>query len=647
MVSRAINVTWSWYVTACVATGLGTAVWGAINWGTVCFDNFYFFAYGTLVWHAACLLIVGFFFVLNFLRGLCLKNGNYNSYSATAGVSVPALLYVALIVSCISYAAPFLADGKSRLIVSLLFAAVAVISVVPLSWLVSFFPRILKTTGKRLVVSLCLVPLLFFYVYIFFKDVPGYLDEKPTVVVVVIDALRSDHLGVYGYEKDTSPNIDAFAGSGTVFTKAISPAPWTSPAVASLFTSTLPSTHTVKYIRSALPSEAVTLAEILEDEGYTTVCVSGNPNVSKSLVQGFDYYYGVTTLFGLEPVISSYFGERLVPVYRGVVLLTGLSPERSPEDADIATAVAIEKAAKYGRRPLFLYVHYMDPHSPYSAPEPWDEYFGPPTVYGKLPISPARTIAEKMKNRYYVPPLTGAHIKEFIRSYDCEIRFCDEYVAELLDWVGRNRQGRCLTVITADHGEQFFDHPGYLHHGGSVYKELLEVPLLLYCSDVETVPYVDAQVGLIDVLPTILDWRAIARRPEETSFVSGKSLLPLATGERIGNHGFIVSENSRDLPPSYREIGVSGDDHFEHKSIQNERYKLIVDYQWGVEELFDIRYDRSEQENILNEYPDVAAGLRYKLRSIIDEAATESLDTREEDISSEYMKRLETLGYVR
>ena len=399
-------------------------------------------------------------------------------------------------------------------------------------------------------------------------------EPRPDVVVYLIDALRPDHLGAYGYRRGTSPNLDAFAAGALLFENAIANSAWTRGAIASLFTGLYPRSHGVLGRDDALPPDTVTLAGLLRDAGYTTVAVATNGNVSPP--------------FGFDVGFDSW--EQL-PEQR---------TEAIHQYSDIATARALEwlaaneaAAAARGdtqRDPFFLYVHTTDPHEPYTPPSPFRERFVQPSDHGLF-----RPLQERVDPALAADPmLTREQINlDFIDLYDAEIAFNDAQFGILMQRLKElGVYDGALIVMLADHGEAFLEH-GKWGHGTSLYAEQINIPLLVKLPQGRGARVV-ALSQQVDVLPTILGVAGV----EIPSQVQGRSLLPAITrGEEV--HETVVAELEMD--------GRSMD------ALRTPELKIIrylpALYHGSKIELFDAVADPSEQLDLSLLRPVVAGYL--------------------------------------
>jgi arylsulfatase A-like enzyme len=305
-------------------------------------------------------------------------------------------------------------------------------------------------------------------------------DQAPDIVLVVIDTLRADHLGVYGYERATSPAIDALAAEGLWFSRAYAHSGWTLPSFSSLLTGTLPHQHRMgraesdTKVFSQLPRDQVTLAERLSDQGYACAAIVNNTFLAPQfgLNQGFDPYD-----------------------YQG----SGVPAHRSAEDTvDIAL-----KWLERTQEPAFLLVHIMEPHLPL---DPSDEVRGTFASTSDLPIPVpyvANPTSEGWKDGSIPPP--GADVRQALLDlYDEEILSSDRAVGRLVTTLkDQGRWDNLALIVTADHGEEYFDHGGF-EHGHSLFGELTRVPLVMAGGALLRQGQVDDVVQHIDLAPTLL-----------------------------------------------------------------------------------------------------------------------------------------------
>lgn len=282
--------------------------------------------------------------------------------------------------------------------------------------------------------------------------------KRPSVVMIMLDTLRADHLGVYGYERATSPHIDAFAKDSVLFRYAVTAAPWTPTSVASMFTGLYASSHGMvppnsrdeaKKNSTKLSSSLTTMPEIFKANGYSTYAISPNP--------------WITATFGFEQGFDTFKFHN-----------------RARADKITDEAIAALKKLQGGTEPFFLYAHYLDPHDPYD----------PPGDYRKMFEGP-------LKNQNVAHEVLGA-----MNRYDGEIAFLDNHLGRLFAFLKEaGLYDNAVILLVGDHGEQFMEH-GHRGHGFKVHNEEVHVPLMFHMGTAPRV--VDFTVSTVDILPTIL-----------------------------------------------------------------------------------------------------------------------------------------------
>ncbi|MCC7294088.1 MAG: sulfatase [Phycisphaerales bacterium] len=310
---------------------------------------------------------------------------------------------------------------------------------------------------------------------LFFPDV-SRLDQRdkprPDILLVTFDTLRADHCSLYGYARATTPNLARLAGDGVTFDLAYSPMATTAPAHASIMTGLYPLGHGVLRNGFVLPEGAVTLAEALKKEGYTTAAfVSSFVLYHKfGLAQGFDLYDDdFSKTEGTQPQAEAWEG----------VDVPGRKVDRRA-DAVTDRAIAWLNEVRPARRvPIFVWVHYMDPHEPYAPPASFGDPFG---------------IASAAKGS----------LEEAVARYDTEIAFMDREFGRLLKaFDGKTLREGSWVIAAADHGESFMEH-GWRGHGTQVYEESVRVPLVMrWTGRLPRGLKIESPVGLHDLAPTV------------------------------------------------------------------------------------------------------------------------------------------------
>lgn len=387
----------------------------------------------------------------------------------------------------------------------------------------------------------------------------------PLVVVYLVDTLRADHTTPYGYARDTTPELAAFARDAVLFESAIAHASWTKPSVASLLTSLLPGRHRAVQLRDKLDTGLVTLAEMLQAKGYATGAAIANSVIYSDgthFDQGFDFFAG---LHGADDRPS-----KLV-------------------DADGVVDAALAWIDRRPGLPNLVYVHTMDPHVPYAPPEPFDRLFEPPPAPGRSANDP----------RYdYKEP---ADRERLIAQYDGAIAYGDrEFGRFVRELKRRGLYDRALVVFLADHGEEFQDHGGWLH-GRTVFDELIRVPLLVkFPAQRDAGVRVAQQVQLVDVLPTVL--RNEGLPVPESPIVAGHPLQDVVRG-------------GAPEPPAVAEISHRG---FVAHGMRTRGDKYVRRFSPDDDELyFDLASDPKELTSRLEENRDRVRFLRAGVEAVM------------------------------
>jgi len=311
----------------------------------------------------------------------------------------------------------------------------------------------------------------------------------PDLVLVTIDTLRADHLGAYGYERATSPNLDKLASKGVLFTRASAPSSWTKPSIASLFTSREPGEHGAVAFERHLAPGLTTLAEQLSAAGYRTLGVSGNfvhVNEATGLARGFDTWLTVSRRAAPD---SS--GETWKAGGQDVML--------RPPDADELNAEVWKALPDTRETPLFLYVHYMDPHADYAPPDRFR------AAFVRDDDAPARASSQRIVDlaagRAVASP---AERRWLVDLYDAEIAAVDAAVGELVSGLAARGYGDdTIFAFVSDHGEALGERGWF--HALDLHAESLSVPLILVAgrSASQGIRRDDA-VDLLDVPTTLL-----------------------------------------------------------------------------------------------------------------------------------------------
>ena len=429
---------------------------------------------------------------------------------------------------------------------------------------------------------------------------------RPDVFLITIDALRADHLVLYGYVRQTSPYLDALAREAVVVRGAISQAPYTKASMASLFTGLFPSSHkaytisrsfdeTMKgSVSGSLPQTDVldpalwTMASAFESAGYQTIGLNTNPFLLKEFgfAKGFHDYEFVTA------------------------------------EHDLATAEQVVSRAldrldhRATGRPVFMWMHLMEPHSPYTPPARLRVLFPPRTPPRLAPQDVLPVWIEQQSS-------LDANFYESL--YDAEIRSADEALGALFDGLRtRGVWDRLVLVITADHGEEFLDHGGF-EHNRTLYDEMVHVPLIVKAPGL-TSGVRDVETEAVDLAPTLA--RAAGTTPP--AGLAGVDIWPELRGESAGDPWAFAE----------RPGGIY--------MLRTREWKFISNLE-AHHELYHLTADPHELKNVAPFELERTREMRNQLAGVLARAYEAGRNVRGQlaPISPRVLNRLKALGYVR
>jgi arylsulfatase A-like enzyme len=455
-----------------------------------------------------------------------------------------------------------------------------------------------SSCGRAVLLGLALVSLC-----VGFLGCGGGAGNRRNVVLIVPDTVRADHLGLYGYGRPTSPELDRWAESGAVFDHAFATSPWTLPSFASIYTGQLPSRHSAGLVMPdsnsgrafvRLDPTVPTLAEILAQEGYATGAVINNPflHAEFGVARGFETYDYV-------PGNNEQIRRADVMVNRALGWLDGRDG-----------------------RPFFLLVHLFDPHMNYDPPISVRGRFTK-GYEGKLAY-PVADLEGIRKGRI---PLDAADREFIIGAYDEELLFVDIQLGRLLEGIrSRGLLDDTVVVLVSDHGEEFFDHGGF-EHGHTVYQELLHVPMVVWGPDVRAGRIADP-VSIADLYPTILDALELPRDSE----IAAESLWKRVQGGE---------------PPTPRSLVAEGNLYGpEHKALLRWPHKVIVNTVTQKRWLYDLAQDPSEKQDLAGPQAAVMVRLLSELQQTVRTATRQRIQKHEAEIPAETREQLRALGYL-
>jgi arylsulfatase A-like enzyme len=438
--------------------------------------------------------------------------------------------------------------------------------------------------------------------------------------------MRGDYLGTYGFKGNVTPHIDSFANKSAVFDFAIAPAPWTLPSIASMFTGLNVRSHGItffsyidpkyRYGRGDLPENATTVAELFQQAGYRTAAFSANTLIAKSLgfAQGFDDFKDTVNY-------KSYTASSIFE--------------------DVTSWLS-----KNGHNNFFMYLHYMDVHGPYRFKRSdFNSLYNDKLLGEAKPLSRYRSLK---RNQYMrVRPwmsLKQRHSSKTLKAgYVAGIKNFDRKFGKLINWLeNEGYLQNSLIILTADHGEGFFEH-GFLGHGNSMHKEVTQVPLIVFNpKNTQSGTRLKNPYSLLDIKASLVSMYGLSNQ------LPGHQLDRL---EGVDFTPFLHGEES--VESSHRGIFSSG--HMTHPacfSFTTKKSKAIIRCpQFPTYEIkdahYDLEFDSTERDNLYSqnspEQLEFAAEAFTRFSKLPAPQSTKDSNGKE---NSDLIKKLKSLGYL-
>ncbi len=445
---------------------------------------------------------------------------------------------------------------------------------------------------------------------------------SPNIILITVDALRADHVGACGkLDWIQTPSMDMLARNGSLSCNTYPQQPQSNPAFASIFTSTYPQVHGVRvHMVDRLPDSFDTLAESLSARGYTTGAIlpwtALDPAFS-GFHQGFQVYeaFVLNAPETLQNPITTSIGALYRRVTDQVALGSAIEAvlgirKQVEEDidgrADVTAAAAINWLNVNGpRSPFFLWVHFFDPHYPWTAPEPWDQLYKDPNYDGHY--DGTMSFVHEMRAGVFDPD--AVDVEHLRQLYASEVTYADHYIGQVLGHAGElGLLNNTIVVLTSDHGESLGERPGpwpdgdYWLHGDDLYSPGIQVPLIIFdprhpastAAGEEAGRQLAPPLQHIDIMPTILQ---LVGAPVPAS-AQGRSIVPLLNGANDG-------------PP--RSAFTTLADDRASSVVAADGWKLIMNWRTGVREMYFLPTDPHEQVNLVDSSPARAAALTAQL----------------------------------
>ncbi len=446
---------------------------------------------------------------------------------------------------------------------------------------------------------------------------------QPNILFIMVDTLRADHVGCYGYGRPTTPNLDHLATEGVRLEQMMSVSSWTMPAVGTMFTGLYPSQHNLTGTKHRMAEGITTLAAVLGQAGYRTVGFTTNPVVHSQFgfAQGFAVYDDYTVMLSGD---LGLFGDPDPAI--------AVPPQKIEAGNGTVTSPLVNRFAETflekqtdASAPFFLFLLYFDPHADYVPPPPYDTMFNPGYA--------GPEVGSGIYRRGPSHPYSPEERQQIVSLYDGEIRNTDEHIGRLLALLDRlGLRDNTVVLIVADHGEEFWDHGGMLH-GHSLREELVHVPCILRDPGVLPAGTVfPHQASLLDVMPTLLDLAGVPI-PEQCL---GRSLLP----------------NLREAPAPWTErlafLEGTPDSRTNLEAARLPTRKLVHDPLADTWEAFDLATDPQEKSPLRSPPLPLLPPLREwsgAMKAARDRQGSDAAVPLE--LNQTHLRQLRSLGYLR
>lgn len=432
--------------------------------------------------------------------------------------------------------------------------------------------------------------------------------KKQNIVIIVVDTLRQDRVGCYGYRRNTTPNIDRLAQEGILFRNAVSSAPWTSPSIGTLLTSQHPCVLGISDKFEPIDSRFPLISQMLKKYGYATYGIVSHTLVSANLGfgRGFDKY-DETSIRGHGGISSPRVTNKAISFLRDFSVQEGFN------------------------RPFFLFLHYFDPHYHYVLHKRYNYY---PSYSGKIKNG---NILELLRMR---DSISSDDIKYLLALYDSEIAFTDEGIGMLSDELKNlGFYDNSMIILTSDHGEEFMER-GWIGHTITLHEELLRVPLIIKTPGCQH-RTIDSQVGLIDIVPTIYQYLGL-KIPDG---LEGEA-LDLDPGAQIKSRP-VFSETFMTMP---LDILYEDVEPIAFRSVTLRDWKLIYDERKQTKQVYNLYEDPHERNNLFGQNIEQDRKLQALLMRWIKYTLKKQKPGPDRDSSDlftpEQRKHLESLGYL-
>lgn len=490
------------------------------------------------------------------------------------------------------------------------------------------------------------------------------INRLPNVLLVVLDTLRAQNCSCYGYDRQTTPTLNRLAEEGVRFANAITQAPWTLPAHASLFTGKFCFTHQVDGRLYHLGSHHTLLSEIARSVGHETVGISSNVWISDAFGfhRGFDHFHKTWQIFQRESESTRLIKSDNV---EGTILSKALAvlhqrnlktminafygkyiANRYDDGARYVTKKAIRWLSENPDTPFFMFLNYLDPHAPYHPPKDYRHIFSPVDL-GERDVE--RLSRLSLQSRAFHTGEISIDEETFLllrALYDEEIKYTDSQLGQVVEYLRKqNRLDDTLLIVLSDHGENIGEH-SLMAHRFSLHETVLHVPLIIRYPIVFGKSRVEkARVQLIDIMPTILDLFAQHSKMNELC-LPGISLLTKIPPSRP----VLAEYLSTSYTAEARSDSFDFDDSRFNRTMRafyHNNYKLVESQVDEQHALYDLSVDHEEQHNLATTQQDRLQEMQEMLHQfLIDNDADDTDQNEILDLERNVEERLVALGYL-
>lgn len=465
------------------------------------------------------------------------------------------------------------------------------------------------------------------------------MSNQPNILLIILDTMRPDHLGCYGYSKQTSPHIDKVASEGVIFKNTFSTSPWTLPSHGSIMTGTYVSRHCIDKGSETIDKSLLTLAEYLNRNDYQTVGLSSNIWISETtgMNRGFERFKYVNEL-PFQRTLNPNIVQKVVKEIYWRYLFKRYDYGARKVNTLICNFINDQWNHD---KPFFIFVNYLETHLQYKPPKKFRRMF-----IEKYEESLIKKINQDA-NKYNAGlcEMSEEDFKILQRLYDAEIKYVDSRIGEVLEFLEKEKiLDNTLIIITSDHGENLGEH-GLMDHQFSLHDTVIRIPLIIrYPGLFDKGQVIEYPAQTVDIFPTIADTIRLSKKYNDIDQLQGVSLLNAKVSSVKRN---VFAEY---LKPRYEVFENHYPDHDwsplkrKLRMIRTNIFKLIVSSD-GNDILYDIKNDPCENDNVLSSFPLVAKELRKKLNEWTETIANGTKDNAIE-YNEDIIRVLRGLGYL-